>query len=193
MQRLSRPTRRALLVVHVTASVSWVGITVCLLALGIAGAVNDAAASAEAAHRAMKVFGDWLLVPVALLTLVSGLVLSLGTRWGLALHRWVYTKFWITLAATAATTLFFRDNIDSAHAAIGSGEPVSVNELVAPPTVSLSLYLFMTAISVLKPWGLTRRGRRLRHTALRARAGGHSASEERTAAWAPASTPRGGP
>ena len=161
MQRLSRPTRRAILVVHVTVSVSWVGVTVCLLALAVAGAANDSSTSAEAAHRAMKVFGDWLLVPVALLTLASGLVLSLGTRWGLARYRWVYTKFWITLAATVATTFFFRDNITSAHAAIEAGEPVSTSDLVAPPVVSLSLYLFMTAISVLKPWGLTNRGRRL--------------------------------
>jgi hypothetical protein len=30
------------------------------------------------------------------------------------------------------------------------------------PSVSLGVYAFLTAISVVKPWGLTARGRRLR-------------------------------
>ncbi len=40
------------------------------------------------------------MVPVALLALVTGLVLALGTPWGLARHRWVWTKFWLTLITT---------------------------------------------------------------------------------------------
>ncbi|MEE1760402.1 hypothetical protein PUR53_15215, partial [Streptomyces sp. SP18BB07] len=39
------------------------------------------------------------------LTFTSGLVLSLGTPWGLARHRWVYTKYWLTLATLTATVL----------------------------------------------------------------------------------------
>ena len=35
-------------------------------------------------------------------------------------------------------------------------------DLVVAPSVATATYLFITAISVLKPWGLTRRGRRLR-------------------------------
>ena len=45
---------------------------------------------------------------------------------------------------------------------VAAGQAVSdPASLVAPPVVSGSLYLFMTAISVLKPWGPTRRGRRM--------------------------------
>lgn len=36
------------------------------------------------------------------------------------------------------------------------------SDLIAGPIVSLTSYVFMTAISVLKPWGLTRRGRKHR-------------------------------
>ncbi|CAM5474912.1 hypothetical protein SHIRM173S_08779 [Streptomyces hirsutus] len=62
----------------------------------------------EVSVRAMKLFADRLMVPLALLTLTSGLVLSLGTPWGLARHRWVYTKFWLTLATTTATVFALR-------------------------------------------------------------------------------------
>ncbi|MER7109112.1 hypothetical protein [Streptomyces sp. NPDC000229] len=110
MKQLKRPARPALLVVHGAVSVSWLGLTLGVLALGIAAYTTAGTSLTEAAYRAMKVFGDWLLAPAALVSLVSGLILALGTPWGLARHRWVT----------------------------------------------------MTAISVLKPWGLTRRGRRLR-------------------------------
>ncbi|GAA3524529.1 hypothetical protein GCM10022295_02920 [Streptomyces osmaniensis] len=113
--------------------------------------------------RAMKLFADWLLLPVAFLTLVSGLVLSLGTQWGLARHRWVYVKFWLTLATTAATVFALRPGVNSAVAAVAAGGPLpDAGDVMMGPIVSLSAYVFMTVISVLKPWGPTKRGRRLR-------------------------------
>ncbi|WP_175411314.1 DUF2269 domain-containing protein [Streptomyces sp. TRM64462] len=157
MKPLKRPVRRALLVFHVAVSVSWLGLSLGLLALGVTAYTTADTSLTEAAYRAMKVFADWLLLPIALATLVSGLVLSLGTPWGLARHRWVWTKFWLTLATATATVFALRPEI--AHAA-GAGVPDS--SLVAAPLVSTSAYLFMTVVSVLKPWGLTRRGRRLR-------------------------------
>ncbi|MDT0320135.1 DUF2269 domain-containing protein [Streptomyces millisiae] len=163
MRELRRPVRRALLVGHVVVSVGWLGLTLCLLVLGIAGATTDSAATAEAAYRAMKIFGDWLIAPLALTTFASGLVLSLGTPWGLARYWWVYVKFWLTLGAGLASLFLFRAGIDDAAAEVAAGHPVSdPASLVAPPVVSLGLYLFMTAISVLKPWGRTRRGRAAR-------------------------------
>lgn len=168
---LKRPVRRTLLVVHVAVSVSWLGLSLGLLALGITAYTTADTSLTEAAYRAMRVFADWLLLPVAAVTLTSGLVLSLGTPWGLARHYWVWTKFWLTLATAAATVFALRPEI--AHAA-ATGVPDS--SLVAAPLVSTGAYLFMTAISVLKPWGLTRRGRRLRE----ARAGRAGAEPART-------------
>lgn len=85
---LQRPARRALLVVHVVASAGWLGLSAGLLALGLAANTTGSAATLEAAVRSMQLFADWLLLPIALLALVSGLVLALGTPWGLARHRW---------------------------------------------------------------------------------------------------------
>ncbi|MFG2329827.1 DUF2269 domain-containing protein [Streptomyces sp. NPDC048604] len=167
MKPLQRPVRRALLVVHVAVSVSWLGLSVGLLALGITAYATADPSLTEAAYRAMKVFADWLLVPVALTAFGSGVLLSLGTPWGLARHRWVWIKFWITLGTAAATVFALRPEI--AHAAAAGVPDIS---LVAAPSVSTSAYLFMTAVSVLKPWGLTRRGRRLRLSARSARSDG---------------------
>ncbi|WP_328506975.1 DUF2269 domain-containing protein [Streptomyces sp. NBC_00391] len=165
---LPRPARRALLVVHVIASAAWLGLTLGLLALGAAAGTTSSAAVVEASVRAMKLFADWLLVPVGLLTFTSGLLLSLGTPWGLARHRWVYTKFWLTLATLTATVLALRPGVNTAVTAVAAVLPAARRrDVLFGPVVSLCAYVFMTVISVLKPWGLTRRGRRLRETARR--------------------------
>ncbi|WP_328904784.1 DUF2269 domain-containing protein [Streptomyces sp. NBC_00234] len=165
MKPLKRPARRSLLVAHVAVSVSWLGLTIGLLTLGLAAVLTDDTATAQAATRAMKIFGDWLVVPVALLSLLTGLVLALGTPWGLARHRWVWAKFWITLVTTALSIFSLRPGINEAAA----GGVIDV-DLVVGPAVATATYLFVTAVSVLKPWGLTRRGRRLRVSARSAKA-----------------------
>ncbi|MFH9264374.1 DUF2269 domain-containing protein [Streptomyces sp. NPDC017546] len=160
MKPLKRPLRRGILVAHVAVSVSWLGLTVGLLTLGVAAFTTGDPATADAAMRSMKIYGDWLVAPVALLALVSGLVLSLGTPWGLARHRWVWTKFWLTLVTAGLSIFSLRPGI---NAAVAEGA-VDI-DLVIAPSVATATYLFITAVSVLKPWGLTRRGRRLRVSA----------------------------
>ncbi|MEU4492843.1 DUF2269 domain-containing protein [Streptomyces sp. NBC_00210] len=163
MKPLKRSARRALLVVHVAASAAWLGLTLGLLALALTAATTESAPMIEAACRSMKVFTDWLVIPVALLTLLSGLVLSLGTKWGLARHHWVFTKFWLTLVTITASVFALRPGVNAAVEAVASGSPpADPLDLVMGPVVSFSAYVFMTVISVLKPWGLTRRGRRMR-------------------------------
>ncbi|MEU9118664.1 DUF2269 domain-containing protein [Streptomyces sp. NPDC048506] len=162
MQQLNRPVRRALLVVHVAVSVSWLGLTLGLLTLSITGYTTGSPGMAAVAYRAMKIFSDWLVLPLALVTLVSGLVLSLGTPWGLARHRWVYTKFWLTVVTVLLSVLALRPGIDDLAAEAATGAPAPDINLLVAPSVATATYLFLTAISVLKPWGLTRRGRRLR-------------------------------
>ncbi|MGW2560604.1 DUF2269 domain-containing protein [Streptomyces sp. NPDC001514] len=163
MKPLKRPVRRATLVVHVSASAGWLGLSLGLLGLSVAAVASGSPAVAEASYRSMAVFANWLMIPVALLTLGSGLLLSLGTPWGLARYRWVWTKFWLTLITTALTAFSLRPGVNTAAKEAAAGIPVTdPSGLLAAPIVSLSAYLFMTAISVLKPWGMTRRGRRLR-------------------------------
>lgn len=162
MQQLSRPARRALLVLHIAVSVSWLGLTLGLLALSVTGYTTGSPDMAAVAYRAMKIFGDWLILPVALVSLVSGLVLSLRTAWGLARHRWVYVKFWLTLLTVLLSVFSLRPGINDLAAEAAAGTPHPDVNLVVAPAVATATYLFLTAISVLKPWGLTRRGSRLR-------------------------------
>ncbi|MEU7581794.1 DUF2269 domain-containing protein [Streptomyces sp. NPDC041068] len=150
--KLSRPARRATLVVHVVGAAGWLGLTLGLLALALTAITTGSTATVEATVRSMQIFTDWLVIPLALLTLLSGLLLSLGTQWGLARHRWVYTKFWLTLATTIASVFALRPGVSDAAATVAAGNPLAEpTDLIAGPIVSLSAYLFMTVLSVLKP------------------------------------------
>lgn len=60
--------------------------------------------------------------------------------------------------------------MNEAVAAVSAGHALPDGEdVLMGPVVSLAAYVFMTVISVLKPWGLTRRGRRLREAARKGR------------------------
>jgi hypothetical protein len=75
----------------------------------------------------------------------------------------VYVKFWLTLATVTATVLVLRPAVDAAVAGVtAEGALPDTGDVLMGPVVSLSAYVFMTVVSVLKPWGPTRRGRRVR-------------------------------
>ncbi|MFB7475660.1 DUF2269 domain-containing protein [Kitasatospora sp. NPDC056184] len=181
--RLPRHARRVWLVVHVACSVGWLGLTAGVLALGIAGRFSDDPDTVRAAYLAQRIFADWLLIPVSLLSLLSGVLLSLGTTWGLLRHRWVATKFWLTLAATLASIFALRAFIHDAAGQVAAGtvppDGRAPHVLVIAPSVALTIYLFATVLSVVKPWGMTKRGRRLAAEARAARTGRPAAAPGR--------------
>ncbi|WP_405861230.1 DUF2269 domain-containing protein [Streptomyces sp. NBC_00090] len=167
--RLKRPARRATLVVHVVSAASWLGLALGLLALGITAATTESAPVLEASVRSMKTMVDWLVFPVALLTLLTGLLMALASNWGLARHRWIYTKFWLTLAMIAGTFFGFRDAIVNTYTDVTAGHPLAdAGDVLLGPMVSLASYVFMMTISILKPWGLTKHGRKQRAVSRRA-------------------------
>jgi hypothetical protein len=153
---LSRPVRRWTLVLHVVVSVGWLGVDLALLTLGATALLTDDAALSHAAYVGMDVVGGTLLVPIALTALASGLVLSLGTKWGLVRHWWVLAKFGVTTLAATLTIFLLRPGLDeAARAAVTDLERLRVN-LVVAPSVALALYTTATVLSVVKPWGRTR-------------------------------------
>ena len=59
----------------------------------------------RAAYIAMELTGWFVIVPLSLASLLTGLVQSLGTTWGLFRHYWVLVKFLLTIGATIVLLL----------------------------------------------------------------------------------------
>ena len=117
--RLPHRARKSMVVVHVVVSVSWLALMLCLLTLATTALATDNADTLRTAYRAMGMLGDVLIIPLSLLTLVSGVVLALGTSWGLFRFYWVSAKFWLTLAATVASRRFAVPRNSASRRAIG--------------------------------------------------------------------------
>src|SRR3712207_4037927 len=97
--------RKLVLAVHLTSSLGWIGAVVAYLALGLSAATSRDAQTVRAAWIAMELVGWSVIVPLALAALLTGLVMSLGTPWGLFRHYWVLLSFVLTIVATVILLL----------------------------------------------------------------------------------------
>lgn len=154
---LSRRLRHVVLIAHIAASVGWLGADVVLLVLSVTGLTTADPALTVAVYRAIGVLVPLVLVPATFVALGTGLLLAVGTRWGLLRHWWVVAKLVLTVGLTVAVFLALRPGVaELATAAAGPGVGTGdARELLFGPTVSLVVLLFATALSVLKPWGRT--------------------------------------
>lgn len=148
-----------MLVVHVTMSVGWLGLDGALVALEVTGLSTVHSAVRAGIATATAVIACWVLVPVVFFSLASGLVLALSTPWGLVRHWWVIAKCGIAAVLTAAGLLFLVPALPQILA--GGGEQAEMRTLIGR-SVALVLLLVATGLSVVKPWGKTPCGRRVR-------------------------------
>src|SRR5438046_9507697 len=97
--------RKFALTAHVTSSVGLLGSITAFLALAVAGLASPDTHIIRAAYLAMDLHARFILVPLAFASLLTGLVQSLGTPWGLFRHYWVVAKLLLTAFATIVLLL----------------------------------------------------------------------------------------
>lgn len=100
--------RKFALLAHVTASVGWIGAAAVVLALGILGLLSENPQTVRGAYLVMAPVAWTVLVPLALVSLLTGVVQALGTTWGLFRHYWVVFKLLITVLATLLLLLYMQ-------------------------------------------------------------------------------------
>ena len=99
MMTMTPGLRKLALTAHITFSVGWLGAVVAYLAVAIAGLVSQDAQVQQSGYATMELIGWFVIVPLSLAALLSGLVQSLGTEWGLFRFYWVAVKLVMTLGA----------------------------------------------------------------------------------------------
>ena len=119
-------------------------------------------------YVAMEVLGRAVLVPLALASLATGLLQSLGTAWGLFQHWWVVVKLGLTVVSTAvllAYTPTLTLLADAARHPAGAAGPLPSGSPVLHSAAALLVLLGAAVLSIVKPRGLTRYGWRRQHAA----------------------------
>ena len=161
--------RRFALTAHVTCSVGWLGAVSVFLALAVAALTSEDARLVRAAFVTMDWAGWFVLVPLSIASLLTGLVQALGTKWGLFRHYWVLAKLVINLFATIVLLLYTRTLSALADVAAETTLPSDDLGVLRSPSPALHaggavlLLLVATTLAVYKPRGLTPYGLRKQH------------------------------
>ncbi len=158
--------RKFALTAHITTSVGWLGAVVGFLAHAIASMTIQDAQMISSAYFFMELTLWYVLLPLCVASLVTGLIQSLGTKWGLFQHYWVLVKFLITVFATVILLTFMRGfNLPTVAVETTGSVVYSGGHGAASPVVhavgGLVVLLVAVVLSVYKPWGRTPYGRRI--------------------------------
>jgi hypothetical protein len=160
--------RKLALSVHLAVSIGWIGSVLAYLALGLTAVTTEDDQSLRAAWIAMDLTGWYVIVPLAIASVVTGLIMSLGTKWGLFRHYWVLYSFIMTVVAAVVLVLHMPDVSELANVAReGAADAESAHLLgrlrsgdLLHPTLGLVVLLTVQVLNIYKPKGMTRYGRR---------------------------------
>jgi hypothetical protein len=154
--------RKFALAVHLTLSVGWVGAVAAYIPFDVATVTSRDAQTLRAAYSAMELIARSVIVPLALASLLTGLVVSLGTKWGLFRHYWVLISLVLTTLATVV--LLLETQTISALADMAADPTMSGDDLRAMPSTlghsvgGAVVLLVILVLNVYKPQGITRYG-----------------------------------
>lgn len=157
---MTLPLRKFMLTAHITFSVGWLGAVAVFLAHSIAGLSSENTMIVRAAYLAMNLSAWLIIVPACFGALLTGIIQSIGTQWGLFKHYWIVVKLLLTIGATILLLVHMQPI--SFMADIASEGPLTTTEhrglqvqLIVDAGAALLVLLTVTAISVYKPWGMT--------------------------------------
>jgi hypothetical protein len=152
--RLAPRARKALLTLHIGASVALIGSGAGITALSLI-ATGERAADANVIYGAAETLVFTLGVPLSFISLLSGIALGLGTRWGVLRHRWTAAKLALQLAIIACGGLVIRPAMESLID--GGTRGTAQWTMVAGAAFNTACAMLAVGLAVFKPGGRLRR------------------------------------
>lgn len=159
--RLRRGTRRVVLVIHIMAGGAWFGLDVAMAVLIFTAIATDSTAVRAHTLQSLALVTVWPMFTAAVLSLVTGVLLGLGSKYGLFRYWWVVVKLGLNLVLGTLIVASLRGGvIDAAdfgrRLALGTDLDWDFADLLYPATVSPTALTVAFILSVVKPWGRIR-------------------------------------
>ena len=154
--------RKFALAAHITLAVGWIGAVAGYIALDVAAATSQNAETLRACYLAMGLIAWYVIVPLALAALVTGLAMALGTRWGLFRHYWVLISLLLTIIATVVllvetqTISYFADR--AADPTTSGDDLRALGNTLVHSVGGIAVLLVILVMNVYKPRGMTQYG-----------------------------------
>jgi hypothetical protein len=157
--------RKLALTAHIAASVGWLGALIVFFAHALASLISSDEELVRGASLAMGLTAWFVIMPLSLATLVTGLMQALGTAWGLLRHYWVLSKLLLTAVATIVLLLKLEPishlaNVAAQTTFSAAGVRGLQTSLLIHAAGGLLLLLTAVVLAVYKPAGITPYGLR---------------------------------
>jgi Predicted integral membrane protein (DUF2269) len=144
---LPRRARQTILTAHVIMSVGLLGDSAGFLAVAIRAYLTNDAANTTELIGVLKMFSQVFGIPLSIGAIVSGLVLGLGSKWGIFRYPWVTAK----LALIVSVMLVGGLVIGPSQAALLAGARDARWPLIMAASYDVIALTVATALSVFKP------------------------------------------
>jgi hypothetical protein len=114
--------------------------------------------------QSLRLITVWPMFSAAMLSLITGIVLGLGSKYGLVRYWWVAIKLVLNLILATLVVTALRGEVANAAnvgAQLAAGADVEWNftNMIYPPIVSPTALTIAFLLAVSKPWGRIRRRR----------------------------------
>ena len=151
---LAANARRAILCLHIVASVGLLGEVSGFLLVAIQAAGTEDPAFAATSYDLLATFSLIFGIPLSLMALISGVILGRRSKWGIFRYPWVTIKLGLIASVIVVGALLLGPTVDQLRN--GDGNETLVIAGAAWDVFALTL---ATGLSVYKP-GRRRPGRR---------------------------------
>ena len=156
--------RKPLLIVHILTSVGLLGSVASFLVLAVIGMLSIEPETLRTTYQAMSLLTFYVVLPMAVTSLVIGIIQSLCTPWGLIRHYWVIAKLTISVL-TVLIILAQLPTIEmlAVHAKlqiISAADMGPQMRVIVHALGGFVVLLVATILSVYKPRGISAYGMR---------------------------------
>jgi hypothetical protein len=162
MQKLNVKQKNWLLSAHIGFAGIWFGTALCMVVIGLANQHNPSGDGLFAVNTILKTLDDFVIIPTAILSLLTGCLLCWLTNWGFFKHYWVIVKLIATVLLIVIGTIWLGPWVNELTSISEVGRINALqnavyqfdwNGAVIGGILQTTAVFIIIAISTLKPWG----------------------------------------
>lgn len=116
--------------------------------------------------RISRLIDDALVIPGAILTVITAIIYGMFTNWGFFKHKWIVVKWILAILIIIAGTFYFSPLLDNSLEIANVTRDLALDneDVLQNSRITLlgafvqgSLLIFVIVISVIKPWKAKRK------------------------------------
>jgi hypothetical protein len=161
-KKLTGLPKDALVSLHVGVNAVWFGVALAMMLMAVANLKTTNGDELYAVNAMVKLLDDFVVIPMAIASVLTGTLLCWLTVWGFFKFYWVITK-WIATTVLISFGTFWLGPWTNSMTAIADIERVKaltnplfmfdIHGVIIGGAIQVICLFVIIAISIIKPWG----------------------------------------